>query len=102
MYSGKYILIISFHKSFIVMTNSLDTMYFFGINFKYAMKLLLLFKKKTNLLLWRCHYRWFEAPSCDMNLLLHYTGLNRKSGTFFLKYTTARKHSAIRLHVVKV
>lgn len=32
--------------------------------------------------LWRYHYSWFEAPSCDMSLLLHYTGLNRKSGTF--------------------
>lgn len=47
------------------------------------MKLLLLFKnKRQDVHECRCHYSRLEAPSCDMNLLLHCTGLNRNGGTF--------------------
>lgn len=51
------------------------------------MKLLLLFKTKAEAVrVWRCHYSWLEAPSCDKNLLLHCTGFNRNGGTLSSMY----------------
>lgn len=83
-------LIISFHKSFIIMTLINWILCIFFRN-----KLLIQSNKTPNQHFWRCLYRRCDAPPCDIIFLLHCSRLNRKTVPFLEWYVPMLENDQI-------